>query len=183
MKAKKYLRLFTLVLVSVIGAQFVAHYDKWLPHRWQTYTATDGAFSVEFPSKPALDTSQATIDGGGLLTINLINASPSPSTTYSVAYFNQENYGGTSPEDALTRACDGSLQKIQGKLVSERDIKVDGYPALEIQANARGNSIFDARFIATGKRLYMLASVASDANDREEKTVNRFMNSFHLVPN
>jgi len=180
MDFKKCLRLFPLIFISTVCAYFVAHYDEWLPHRWQTYTANDGAFSIEFPGKPAFDTSQVAVDGGGSQTINLINASPSANTYYSIAYLNQENYGGTSPEDALSRARDGSLQKIQGRLISEKSMQVDGYPAVEIQANARGNSTFDARFVVTGHRLYMLASVASNSSDREATTLKRFMNSFHI---
>lgn len=181
MKSKITARQFVLILVAVILSTVVANYDKLLPHRWQTYTAPNGIFSIELPGTLTAETTQAPIEGGGSMTINLISASPTTHTSYSCAYFDREGIENKSLDEVLTSARDGSLRKIQGTIIKEKRIEVDGYPALEMQANARGTSLFDSRIIVAGKRLYMIGAVATVQGDREPKTVQRVMDSFKIL--
>ena len=81
----------------------------------------------------------------------------------------------------LRAARDGSLRKIQGTILDEKQIKVDGYPALETQASVRGDELFDSRIIVAGKRVYMITAVATSKEDREAKTVQRVMDSFRIL--
>lgn len=171
-----------LVVVSALIAHFVvANYERFLPHRWQTYTSPDGSFSVQLPDKPSIEPTQVPLEGNGTTTIDFITANPTTHTAYSCFYFDQESIVGKSPDEVLKAARDGSLSKIQGTILDEKRIKVDGYPALETQASVRGHELFDSRIIVAGKRVYMITAVATAKEDREAKTVQRVMDSFRIL--
>ena len=97
------------------------------------------------------------------------------------SYAEDENIEKKSPDEALESGRDGSLRKIQGTVISQRRMTVQGYPALEMQARARGESLVDSRMIVAGKRLYMIMAVASVQQDREPKTIQRMFESFKVI--
>ena len=171
------------VVVSSVVSNIITNYDRWLPHRWQTYTAPDGRFSIELPGKPVTKTGEAPVDGGGTGTYHMISTEPTASTSYSCIYIDKENNGKKSPDEALTSGRDGSLGKIQGIVLSEKRIEVEGHPAPEMHASARGNSLFDCRYILDGNRLYMVIAIATVKEDREAGTVQRVMDSFKIFRN
>jgi hypothetical protein len=111
MKFKITDRQLVLFVFGVAVSLAVANSDKSLPHRWQTYTAPDGTFSVELPDKPTVETTQVPVEGGGMTTLNLITVEPTANTAYSCTYFNQENIGRKSLDEALVSARDGSLRE------------------------------------------------------------------------
>lgn len=179
MKSRIALRIIAVIVFAVVVQQLIAHYDQWLPHRWHTYTADDGTFSIDLPGKPTVDAIPVPTASGTTRMFNLIAVSPTPNTSYSCAYLELGNI--SSPDAALASARDGSLQKTQSTLISENRIDVAGYPALEMQANARGNSLLDARIIIVGTRLYMIDGIATVKQDREPRTLQRIMNSFKIL--
>jgi len=154
-----------------------------LPHTWKTYTAPDGSFSIEFPGQPAIETKQAPVDGGGRRTITIVSVQATSSTVYTCDYFEDETFSSRSPDNVLESARDGSLSKTQGTVITQNRLTVQGYPALDMQAHARGNSLLDSRMILAGKRMYMIMAVATAEQDREAKTVQRMRDSFHILKN
>lgn len=181
MKGKITFRQVALIVFTVIVATAVAHYDELLPHRWQTYTAPDGTFSIELPGKPTVETIQVPADDGGTMPIAMISARPTAHTYYGFNYFEKESIGRKSPDEALVSARDGSLRKIQGTVLTEKRLEIEGHPALDTQASARGDSLYDSRLIIAGNRLYMISAVATVKDKREAKTVQRVMNSFKIL--
>jgi hypothetical protein len=93
----------------------------------------------------------------------------------------QPNVGQKSPDQALDAARDGALRKIQGAPLTQRRITVQGYPALDVQARARGNSLADLRIVAAGNRMFIIIAVATVDDDREPKTVQRMLDSFKIT--
>jgi predicted Zn-dependent protease len=111
----------------------------------------------------------------------MISTEPTAGTLYTCTYFENENVAKKSAEQALTSSRDGTLGKIQGKVLSEKRMEVEGHPALEMQASARGNSLVDCKYILDGNRLYMVMVVTTVKEDREAKTVQRVMDSFKIL--
>ena len=169
-----------VIIVAVVGAVLVAHYDELLPHRWQTYVAPDGTFSIELPGKPTVETTQAPVEGGGNITFHLVNAGSGGSRAYSCAYVELEDASQKSPDQVLESARDGSLRKVQGTLVTQNQLMVQGFPGLQYQAHGRANSLMDSRMVLVGKRLYMIMAVAADGEKAEPETVQRMFNSFRI---
>ena len=181
MKSQITFRQVAFIVCAVLVAMAVANYNKLLPHRWQTYTAPDGSFSVELPGKPVVETIQAPVEGGGATPMALVSVKPTSSTAYMCSYAEDENIGRKSPEEALDSARDGSLRNTQGTAISQKPTTVQGYPALDMQARARGNSLIDSRMIIADKRVYMIMAVATVPQDREEKTFQRMVESFKII--
>jgi hypothetical protein len=120
-------------------------------------------------------------EGGESTPITLVSANPAKSTAYLCSYAEGENIRSKSPDEALESARDGRLRKTEGTVISQRRITAEGYPALEMQANARGNSIVDARIVVAGKRLDMIMAVTTARQDREPPTIRRMFESFKIV--
>jgi len=181
MKSRISLRQVALIVFGVLIAMAVANYDKLLPHRWHTYTAPDGSFSIELPGEPTVESTQAPVEGGGTTSMTLVSVKPTKSTAYMCSYVEDENFTRKSPDEALESARDGSLRKTQGTAISQKRMTVQGYPALDMQARARGNSLLDSRLIVADKRLYIIMAVATVPEDREPKTIQRMVESFTMI--
>jgi hypothetical protein len=180
MKSKITASRIALIVFGVIVATVVAHYDEWLPHRWQTYTSPDGSFSVQLPAKPSVEPTQVPLQGSGTATINMITAAPTDHTAYVFTTLEHENVGQKSPDQALESARDGALRKIEGTVLAQKRITVQGYPGLDLQARAPGNSLVDMRIVVAGSRLFVIMAVATVEQDREPKTVQRVFDSFKI---
>ncbi len=165
---------------AALVAMAVANYDKLLPLKWQTYTAPDNSFTIEFPGKPTVEAAQAPVAGGGTKPMSLISVKPSTTTSYMVSYVEDDNVASKSVDDVLSNARDGSLSKTQGTVLQQNRLTIQGYPAMDIQASARGNSRFDARFVVVGKRLYMIMAAATVEQDRAPKNIQRMFDSFKI---
>ena len=169
------------MVVSVLIARAVAHYDQWLPHKWQTYTAPDGTFSLDLPAKPSVETIHMPGADNISTAIQSITAQPTDNTTYTCTYFDRQSDPGSSPQQILQASLDGSLKKIQGTLISQKELTIQGYPALDALASARGNSLVDYRMILANGRMFLLKGVAMDATNRDPKTFQRFKDSFKIL--
>jgi hypothetical protein len=179
MKTNRTVQLILAVVVGVVVQQAVAHYDEWLPHSWQPYAASDGTFSIEFPAKPATDTISAPGADGSSVTFQTITAQPTQSTAYTVTYVDRQGDPGESPQQVLDASRDGALKKIQGTRITQKNMTVQGYPALDVQAHARQDSFLDLLLILVKNRLFMLMAIAPN-QDQEPKTVQRFFDSFKI---
>ena len=118
---------------------------------------------------------------GGGDNVFLVTANPGTThTAYSCAYYDHEGIVGNSPDEVLVAARDGALRKTKGTLLGEKRIEVEGYPALDTQESA-GSERYDSRMIVVGKRFYIITAFARTKEDREEKTVQRVLNSFKIL--
>jgi hypothetical protein len=69
------------------------------------------------------------------------------------------------------------IRGVQGTLVSEKRLTIQGHPARDVQITTRGNAAFDNRIILAGSRLYILM-VADVTGRHDAQNVERFFNSF-----
>lgn len=169
------------IVVAVVVAVAVANYDKLLPHKWHTYTAPDGSFSIELPSEPAVKTVQVPVPGGGTRTASVVTAEATKTTAFTCSYLDDDSGQIKSPDQALESGRDGSLRQTQGTLISQERLTVQGFPALDVHASAAGNSLLDSRMVLAGKRLYMIVAVATVAEDRDPNTIRRVLDSFKIL--
>ena len=182
MKVKLSAPQISLIIVGAIGSVLIAHYDDLLPHSWQTYSSPDGTFSIDLPGKTTFETRQTPLESGGTMAFHTISVASVRNSAYTLAYVEHENVGEKSPEQALESARDGSLRKAEGTLLTQNRITVQGFPGLDMQARARGNTFMDSRMVVVGNRLYMIMAVAASEQDREPKTLKRIFDSFKLSP-
>lgn len=168
------------ILFAVLLMTIIAHYDDFLPYRWQTFRARDGSFSVEFPGKPVASESPVQLAAGGTAVADVITAQPRKDAVYTCAYFVDPRLASSSAEDALSSAREGSVSRVQGTVVNERNIEVDGYPAQDVAVRARGNSLMDMRLIAVGRRMFALMVIDTDRQQPDSKDIQKFFDSLKL---
>ena len=180
MKSKISITQIGITIVGAIAAVFIAHFEDFFPYSWQTYVAPDGTFSIELPGKAVVETKQVPVEGG-TATLHLINAASTSNRAYTCSYVEFNKTDQRPPDQILESARDGSLRNVQGTLVTQSQITVQGFPGLQFQAHARGNSVMDSRILLVEKRLYMIMGVAP-AGHAEPKVVQRMFDSFKLNP-
>jgi hypothetical protein len=180
MKIKAINRQVAGAILGALIAMAILHYDDLLPHRWQTYTAPDASFSIDLPGKPVVESVPIPLDGGGSHAANMISVEPTQKTGYICAFFDKPDLAKLSTEKALDSMRDGGLARIQGKVLWEKPITIQGHPGIELQARARGGLLVDMRLCLVGTRAYVIMAIARDDTDREFKTVRRFFDSFKM---
>ena len=169
------------IIFAVLVATAVANYDRLLPHRWHTYRAPDGKFSIELPAQPTIETVQVPIEGGGTRPMIIVSAETSKSIGYTCSYIEDETVQSKSPDEALESARDGSLKKTHGTLISQVRLTIAGFPALDMKAHTRADSLLDSRTLIAGERLYMIVAVTTVESDREPRTIQRVFDSFKVL--
>lgn len=171
-------------IATIIGAVLlmtvIAHYDDFLPYRWRTFTAADGSFFVQFPSKPKTDELQVQLANGVTTTAHEVSSQLRNGAVYACSYFEDPRLANGSIEVALNSARDGSVSKVQGTVISERHLEVDGYPAEDVEVHARGNSLTSMRLIAAGRRMFMLVVVEGDRDQPNSKNDRKFFDSINF---
>lgn len=168
---------FIIVIIGAVASVLVAHYDDFLPYRWQAYTAPDRSFSIELPDKPSEEATQIPTEDGGTAVLHLVNVKPNKHSVFSCVYPNRETPREKAADQILHSVLEGSMRKIQGTVLSQKEITVQGNPGLEIRASARNNSAVDARLIVVGSRLYMIMIVDTEQSN-DAKAVRRVFQSF-----
>ena len=73
------------------------------------------------------------------------------------------------------------LARTQTFLIQQSDVKVAGFPALDLSARNEGGGILDARLIYVNGCLYSLIVAFPDLATRRQADVDRFYQSFTPV--
>jgi hypothetical protein len=172
------------IIFAVLLSQIFAYREDLIPYRWQTFRSPDGKFSVNLPGKPIVEEDeQIPVAGGNAATTHAVSTQPNDHVAYNCTYVEYPSLITQSPDEVLTEASNGGLKNVQGTLISEKQITVDGHPARDVQARAGENSTYDTRLILVGNRLYMLMVVDTGKPRRDGKNIQKFFDSFKTNAN
>ncbi len=80
----------------------------------------------------------------------------------------------------MDSARDNSIRNVQGSLIAEKQITVDGHLGREIEARARDDRFLDMRLILAKDRLYVLEVMSTNERNRDSKNIQKFFGSFKL---
>ena len=75
---------------------------------------------------------------------------------------------------------DQFIKQLNATLVSSRNVRIDGYSALEFTAETQ-ERMFKARVYIVGRRPYLIVLI-SPKNVDDTPALNRFFNSFKITP-
>jgi hypothetical protein len=163
--------LLLVVSVAVFGYQAAA--------QWSKYSSAEGRYSVLLPGQPQLKSQEETLADGGKLQQHLAISSDSDGAAYIVGYFETGDRSYS-----FDKGRDGALSRVNGTLISERDIKLREYPGREVKlfGTAGGLEFFIVvRFYKVEKRVLIVEFIApkSAGQDLPDKAV-KFFDSFHV---
>ena len=149
---------------------------------WKQFTSTKGGFSVLMPGTPKQLrlTQQSPI--GAIDVYGFVVEQNQKTVGYVVMYADfPVNLAQTvNPKQIFNGGRDRVLNMMQGKLLSQRDVRLQGYPGKEFTYEAKG-SIVKHRLYLVNRRLYQ---IIAGTNKNQQQSLSRsttgFLNSFKL---
>lgn len=169
----------SLVLILFAFGSVMADADE-KKSDWKEFTSKEGLFRVLMPGTPKQHTAEAESDfGKGVLHMNTAQADR---TLYGAHYLDYPAEIKKAPiQKVLDASRDGALANLEGKLVSEKDIKLDKYPGREVQIEvAEGKRLFRARVYLVEQRMYQVVVFGTKAA-ATSKEADKFIDSFTLT--
>lgn len=155
---------------------------------WQLLKTED--FQVEFPKKPDYQTKTIKSAIGNLkMNIYMYDASKDKkddnlvygviSTEYPDTIVNSDSKEDLSP--FFRNSVDGAVKNVNGKLLSESVIELDGFPGREIKVDFKdGMAIIKMRVYLVKSKLFVIQTITKTENF-SNKSIDRFMDSFKLI--
>jgi hypothetical protein len=174
--------LLVVLAISAVSVGFRSPAD-WLQFRADGYSAL-------FPVKPTANTKTIPSELGELqLNINMYDASKSGKKDDNLIYMSMSTeYPQSAVHSDMKEklptlfrgAIDGSVKNVNGKLLSEKEIGLDGYPGREIKVDFKdGLAIINARYYLVKNRMYAIQTITLTERFPNESQ-ERFMSSFQL---
>ena len=147
---------------------------------WKEYAISNGAFAISMPTAPIIEKHAIETETGHIDT-RIVMAKIGSSVAYAVVYceYPQDALFSRAPEKYLNTASDQMLRKMNGILINESDIRLDGYPGREIRMSVP-NGILQMKLYAVGNRSYQIYAVSLDGSG-STVDARRFLASFRLL--
>ena len=147
------------------------------PNAWAKFTSEEGRFSVFIPGVPK-DQVQTTPSNIGPYTTHLFTLR-NPRHVFLIGYVDYDPSFNFSPQAELEANRDQFVKNLKAVLVSSRNVRVDGYSALEFTA-VTDERIFKSRVYIVGRRPYLIV-LGSPKGVDDAPALNRFFNSFKIT--
>ena len=152
---------------------------------WVKYTSAEGRYTVSLPGQPKVTTQEATAATGDKFQQYLASVTEPGDVAYMIGYFDE--VPGTIFSADLAR--DGMVKRIDGTLLTETPISLQGYPGREMRVSTTPSSgdgyIVRARFYEAEKRIYVLQFIfpkSLESNALNAKGT-KYLDSFQVVKN
>jgi hypothetical protein len=82
-------------------------------------------------------------------------------------------------DEIFDRTRDGSIRGVQGKLITEGSLALNGYPGRRFRSTAQGNSFIDEEMYLVGRRLYLITILTK--TDSPDENIRRVFDSFRFT--
>ena len=148
------------------------------PNAWAKFTSEEGRFSVFIPGIPK-DQVQTTPSNIGPYTTHLFTLR-NPRHVFLIGYVDYDPSFNFNPQAELEANRDQFVKNLKATLVASRNVKVDGYSALEFTAVTE-ERIFKSRVYIVGRRPYLIV-LGSPKGVDDAPALSRFFNSFKITP-
>ncbi|MEO8769484.1 MAG: hypothetical protein ABI402_05350 [Ferruginibacter sp.] len=177
-------KLNILLLTTITGCMLTSftYYEDW-------YVFEDNSCKINFPAKAENDSSVIDSQIGKLTVFTHMYSAPGSKSDSNLVYGLIET---EYPEDYIKLntkeleehffkgAVTGVLNKVNGKLISEKEINIGKYPGREILVDYPERAvIIKMRFFIERNKLFALQTI-SNAGKEKNTNSSRFMNSFEL---
>ena len=161
---KPLVREFVLILASVACVGFAHAF---------TFRSSEGHFTAEFPEEPKLD--EESLKGGDGTPLKLYRWVVDKGDTY---YSISVTISKTRLNFNYDNGAAGFVKAINGKLISQQKLQIQGTEAREIFVDARGY-IYRDRMIFVNQRIYQILYGGKPGSEKSA-AAEAFLNSVHL---
>jgi hypothetical protein len=176
---KKWIGFVVAVIAVVLCGWTAANWKTLRPYEWQQVQSPDSHFRISFPGNPiASQTSDTAIESGSKFESYRLAVSPAHGVLYALVWWENPAQKGKSANELFAdfRNCD--IKLFHGKIVSEKNVDVQGYPAKDTLLAANGQLVVN-RVIRVGPRVYSLW-VSDSPWHMGRGDVKRFLSSLSL---
>jgi len=168
------------VLLILVSSQMAASAQEW-----QRYSDEQGRFSVEMPTKPQTQSTRQKIVGGELVYHFYISQLAGGDQVFMVSRndYPAENLKATDTQTLLDACVNGAVKSRQGKLLTEENVKLNGYPGRSITFSGTADSqplmVWHHCYFAEN-RLFQVMVMAKKNNQPTPRQISRFLSSFKI---
>lgn len=150
---------------------------------WVLFSPGDGKFKVRMPQPPKLERHNTQTQTGPV-ELSLFTSTGSFGAAYQIGFsdFPEAQLEQRAPDQVLVGAQEGAVRNIEGRLLSERVLEVQGHSAREysVQVLSQGMTLrYWGRIILVGARLYQLQVIGLEGRMKDADR-QRFFDSFEL---
>jgi hypothetical protein len=148
---------------------------------WKDYSYCEDEFSISSPIPPKLTRSSFKTPAGDSTHENIYDIDLSPVNFFAVDVVYLTASDTRDPQRILADYKDKALQVIDGKLLSQKSVSLDGFPGLQIEFRSEfggRQTRTRTRVFAADKRIYAISSYAYLPAKLSPDT-DRFLDSFH----
>ena len=177
-------------IITTVGGLFVLMLTMSFAVTGEWFLFEDKGWQIKFPVKPNPQTKTITSAVGDLkMDILMYDASKVDAGDSNFVYmvittdYPDSVFNSDRPANLPTffkNCIDGAVKNVNGKLLSEKEIAMDGFPGREITVDFRnGLAIIKARCYLVRSKLCMIQTITKSAN-YPNAAMDRFMGSFIL---
>jgi hypothetical protein len=151
--------------------------DRAPTYQWHETESPDKTFAIALPGNAiSEDTAKRSATGESFishqLTVRFAHAD------YAIAWWENPSLKGNA-DQILSTMRDRGLAPLRSKLIFERSVTVQGYPARDISAVTEFRAAYDNRIVLVGNRVYSLM-VVDGSGKHDFRNIARFYNSLAL---
>lgn len=170
------LRRTTASVCLVLAILLLAGFDKTV---WKAFTKKNANFSVMMPGTPKEETAIEHTAAGPIKLYNAVVVGGA--NAYFVSYSDlPKSAQGGDPKAMLEGARDGAAERVKGKIVMDREIKLAGkYPGREFKIVVGGMELVQ-RIYRVKHRLYQV-NIVCPAKGCTEAEIQEYLDSFKLL--
>jgi hypothetical protein len=164
--------LACLAIVLVAGFFLEVHAQNG----WAKFSPDGGNFSILMPGNPKVEVENK-IGPFGPYTSNLLSEAKG-GTTYLIGWTDYPTNVSLNVQGEINATRDNFLKSVNGKLIAEKEISLDGHPGLEFTAEMNSKFYVISRIYVVGNRPYQILAVTQKYSD--QTNANRFLWSFRF---
>ena len=157
---------------------------------WENFVSPDGAFKIMFPYTPQ-EQRNVIESPAGKLEVHSYKYAGSASYSLSYTDYPESIDKPQLSNLALDHARDGGLRQVNGRLISESNISIQGHPGrlivVESPNGGPSGSLIRNKVYLVGRRLYSMQVAIPRSSDTSVQTVHsletaavKFLDSFEL---
>ena len=166
------LRANLVVAVLFAGFAVCAHAQNG----WTRYSPEGGNFSVLMPGNPKAEVENKIASFGAYS--SYLFSETKAGTLYMIGWADYPPNVTLNVQGEITATRDNFLKSVNGTLIAEKEISLDGHPGLEFTADMGSKLFALSRIYIVGNRPYQILAVTK--RNQNQTRANNFIWSFTL---
>jgi hypothetical protein len=182
---KKTIKIALALFILATATSFIS------AKKWYALTVKSAGYKIEFPLQPTESTQVVDSEIGELtLNIQMLDLTSGDAINDNWVYMVNftkypKEFVDSDDKSALATlfrsSIDGAVTSVNGKLLSEKKVKLGSYPGREVKIDFQdGLAIIRMRLYLVENKMYILETITETKKDNN-KDIAKFMDSFELL--